>query len=358
MRDLKERFRTLDRVPAPDLWTNIERRDPADLSLGPSRGRIGVAAVALVVAAAGIAIAVRAFVREPVGPATEPVPIVPKANGMLAFVGGERPVSPFGSSPIYVVNPSGNRIKRLSKGSWRDTQPAWSPDGTRIVFVRTGGEFPPNDIYVINVDGSGLRRLSSVDQYQNSPTWSPDGKRIAFSRGGSNTDYDLYVMDTDGGHVVQLTDGRGNELEPHWSPDGTSIVYAASTQQDQAVTDLFLVRADGTDVRQLTKTASFELSPRWSPDGKRIAFVRAGGQGQLASIEVMNVETESEGALFNCIDCLLDVSWSPDGTKIVFSRFRNSAWGVWAMNADGTDVHRIDTGSLQACCASWQPIPK
>jgi len=56
-RRLRERFATLDRVPAPDLWPGIERRDPADLSLGFPWARFGMAVLVLVLAAAAVAFA-------------------------------------------------------------------------------------------------------------------------------------------------------------------------------------------------------------------------------------------------------------------------------------------------------------
>jgi Tol biopolymer transport system component len=75
--------------------------------------------------------------------------------------------------------------------------PAWSPDGTRIAFASTPGDFP--EIYVANVDGTGLRRLTRHTEVDESPTWTADG-RIVFAsfRSGPSR---LYVMNRDGSGV-------------------------------------------------------------------------------------------------------------------------------------------------------------
>lgn len=355
MRDLHDRFGTLDRVSAPDLWGKIERRRPADLPLDRSWRRIGVAALALAVAVAGLAVAARAFLAEPVRPATKPFPIVPKSNGRVAFVGGQGHIlGPGGQSSIYTMDLDGSGLRRITKDGGKE--PAWSPDGARLAFV-IGGEFPGYELDVVGSTGEHRVQVMKVDQYLNGPTWSPDGKRIAIALGGRNTDYDLYVMNADGTHLQRITNSPGNELSPDWSPDGTKIVYAASAQRNSGLANLFVVSADGGKGRRLTKTADHEFSPTWSPDGKRIAFVRTGGQDRPASIEVMNAEGDGVRPLFTCVDCLLDVAWSPDGTKVLFSRSQRSGLGLWMMNADGTDVRKVDTGTLQACCASWQALP-
>jgi TolB protein len=69
-----------------------------------------------------------------------------------------------------------------------DGDPAWSPDGRRLAFVRVRGG--RSDIYVVNRDGSGLRRLAhaitfrpmpgSSSGFAANPAWSPDGQKIAF----------------------------------------------------------------------------------------------------------------------------------------------------------------------------------
>ena len=81
-----------------------------------------------------------------------------------------------------------------------DTDPAWSPDGTRIAFGsnRDGDR----DIYVMDADGGNVQQLTDDPESDRDPAWSPDGTRIAFTRNG-----DIYVMDADGGNVQLLTDG-------------------------------------------------------------------------------------------------------------------------------------------------------
>jgi RNA polymerase sigma-70 factor (ECF subfamily) len=59
--DVKDTFRALDRIPAPDLWRRIQKRRPAEIFLGPSWRRVATAALALAAAAAGVALAVRSF---------------------------------------------------------------------------------------------------------------------------------------------------------------------------------------------------------------------------------------------------------------------------------------------------------
>lgn len=102
-----------------------------------------------------------------------------------------------------------NAKQRLTTGG-SDGQPAWSPDGKRIVYIsKEDGNF---EIYVINKDGSGKQRLTTEPASDGLPTWSPDGKWIAFrsDRGGT---WAIYAMRPDGSDLRKITDA--NVLE-YW----------------------------------------------------------------------------------------------------------------------------------------------
>ncbi|HZD17405.1 MAG TPA: hypothetical protein VE669_04620, partial [Actinomycetota bacterium] len=148
---------------------------------------------------------------------------------------------------IFVANADGSGQAQLtSQGAGRaDRSPAWSPDGTRIAFVsdRDGG-FP--EIYLMNPDGTGISRLTNNGYVDGNPTWSPDGTRIAVERCCTNGTSDLVAIDVVTHAETALTDSTSfHEFDPSWSPDGTRIAFVAF-QVDQGNIDLWLMNADGT----------------------------------------------------------------------------------------------------------------
>jgi TolB protein len=151
-----------------------------------------------------------------------------------------------------------------------DEDADWSPDGTKIAFT----SHPPSDnpinpihaeIYVINPDGTGLTRLTFNNYEERAPSWSPDGSRIVFmarvgTRGGNG--FEICVMNTDGTNFVQLTDNAVFEGTPTFSPDGQKIVFSRDVGVGQGQ-ELFLMNADGTNQMQLTDTVGTNLFPNW-----------------------------------------------------------------------------------------------
>src|SRR5947209_15738020 len=101
----------------------------------------------------------------------------PKFNGKIAFVTNRN--GPPGE--IYVMNPDGSDQRNITKSPASETRPAFSPDGTKIAFIR---DF--QGIFVMNLDGSGQTLIldgprvgfSSITSF---PDWSPDGRKIAFN---------------------------------------------------------------------------------------------------------------------------------------------------------------------------------
>ena len=87
---------------------------------------------------------------------------------------------------IYVMNADGSNRTRLTNDALIDGVPAWSPDGTKIVFMSgTGSLMDPNsfEIFVINADGSNRTRLTNNTVVDGQPSFSPDGTKILFASG-------------------------------------------------------------------------------------------------------------------------------------------------------------------------------
>ena len=99
-------------------------------------------------------------------------------NGRVAVVSS----ADYGTqSDIYTMNPDGSDRKQLTFSQEHESEPAWSPDGTKIAFasLHLTGNGGYSEIFVMNPDGSDQRRLTE-SKYDRSPTWSPDGTKIAF----------------------------------------------------------------------------------------------------------------------------------------------------------------------------------
>jgi TolB protein len=179
---------------------------------------------------------------------------------------------------IFVMNANGTGRRNLTKDPGNDWGPDWSPDGRTIVFNSDRDGLPMGG-FLVQPDGSNLRRIAT-QAYVEYPTWSPDGDHIAFMGGNSAAEYDIWTVGLDGTHLVQLTDSTGPDGWPAWSPDGTRIAFTSvrddclySDAPDCRTTgdigphhDVWVVNADGTGLRRVT--AEFGQFVTWSPDGE------------------------------------------------------------------------------------------
>jgi TolB protein len=191
---------------------------------------------------------------------------------------------------LWTMNANGSGKRRLTSTAGEDeTSPSWSPDGSEIAF-EVQKPVAALGIWIVGSDGHGARRLTNgVDSH---PTWSPDGSEIAFARAGA-----IYSVPAAGGTPTQLTfpgsDADGEpfvDLEPAWSPVGSVILFASSRgdpteSADQL--DLWAMNADGSDLRHVTNTPSRdERNPAWSPNGRQIAYSGEGSFHGASSSQI------------------------------------------------------------------------
>lgn len=140
-----------------------------------------------------------------------------------------------------------------------DSAPAFSPDGTRLAFIRKYSATPPNAreaAFIVNVDGTGLRRLTDPALDVGRIRWSPDGTHLAFSDQTENRDedtpQDIWLIEPDGSGLHRITHNTpGTQtFDPDWSPDGSRFVVLGWRKGDDHNT-IATMNADGTDLRQI-----------------------------------------------------------------------------------------------------------
>ena len=225
---------------------------------------------------------------------------------------GPRPAIVFAQDrALLVMRPNGTGIRTLVAGRRLEaSDPVWSPDGSRIAFVRS--DINELGIYVVRRDGSGLHRIGSGFD----PSWSPDGTRIAFGAGAGETSA-IFTMRSDGSDRHRLTRPRFVfDSSPDWSPDGRRIAFV---RDNDRLASIHVMKADGTNRFRLADGGS----PDWSPDGSRLAFVG----GELDRISVMDANGRRQRRLRTVPRYLrrlvlheLYPTWSPDGRRLAFVR--------------------------------------
>ena len=262
--------------------------------------------------------------------------------GLIAFQGNRRDLNN-GSveKGIYTMAPNGSNVKRLGDG----LEPAISRDGKTIAFVRTvappkGNEIPDIEIYTMNANGGDVTRVTRDGSTNTEPAFSADGKRIVFVgergiKGKSNERPHLFVVDVDGSNERQLTRGASVDVEPAFSPDGKRIVFVRGPGESR----LMSMSDDGQDVEALTDTRdpfSTPKAPSYSPNGQRVIFYAPeNGKNRIFTIDAdtgKNRITLTKGD-----DEGLEPAYSPEGGTIVFRRSVN----LFAMSADGTGVDQL-----------------
>lgn len=335
-------LRVLDQLGPPDLWPDIRGRVPRRPPEQP-RGarRVLVAALALAIATAGIAFAVRAFevAERPARPAST------VANGLLAFFGGRE---------IHVVSPDGSGLRQVADTGGDDVlNVRWSPDGSKLAFsVWTKGDY---EIFVANADGSDLTNVTGsmgVSHF----AWSPDGSRLAFTSFQEGNDIDVFVVNVDGTGLRAIVESPFTEHRPQWSPDGMLIAFERwpVRDRDPGTADIYAVGPEGGEAVPLVTSPGHDTGVAWSPDGARLAFVsdRDGDE----EIYVVNADGSGERQLTDLPDAsATGAAWSPDGSRLSFVAHDGEQSDVWVVNADGSGLLKLTPSDRDDGPAVWAP---
>jgi Tol biopolymer transport system component len=228
--------------------------------------------------------------------------------------------------------------------------PAW---GLLYEATATARGAPTWDIWVANPDGTGQRDLTRDAAQDADPAWSPDGRRIVYASmpsrcRGSGCQSDLYAIDRDGRNRVRLTRTPQDESAPHWSPDGRWIAYTRSVEaggvlRGRPQSRVWVMGADGSGQRQLTDDPGF--APDWAPDGNRLLYLHDGSGNR--PLYTINADGTGRRRLGN-LNVVRSARWSPDGTRIALTAHD----AIWIVNADGSGLHRI---RQSAAYPSWTP---
>ena len=220
-----------------------------------------------------------------------------------------------------------------------ESMPAFSPDGSRVVFRWQSPEAKKSGLYAVVVGSESLLRLTS-DANDICATWSPDGRFIAFLR-ISGENFSLYIVPALGGSERRLYTGSRNPwIGPEgisFSRDGSVIAFAEWSAEARTSAIKTISLHDST-VRTITEPPAgyHDSAPAFAPDGERLAFVRTSGPIFLDELYVMRLSGgEPRQLTFDHHRLFGSLVWTDDSKEIFFASNRAGLKSLWRISAAG-----------------------
>ncbi len=179
---------------------------------------------------------------------------------------------------IFVVNPDGTGMLELTPGDWDSSWPAFSPDGSKILFTSYENGTP--QLWTMNADGTNKAELTSFADGAIQGRYSPNGQKIVYVTGSLNDD--VWVMNANGSSPLALAAGpTEDENEPAFNHDGTKVIFVkVFDNSGDAVGQIHSVNASGGSSTRLTTDLQDDREPVVSLDGLTILFSRPFGPGR------------------------------------------------------------------------------
>ena len=218
--------------------------------------------------------------------------------------------------------------------------PAISPDGSQIAFSYKG------DLYKVNTDGGKAVRLTTHDAFDSNPVWSPDGSKIAFVSDRDGGTKDIYLMAADGGTAKRLTTHSANETPHTFTPDGKFIVFSAHYQDPAKsalfptgrLTEVYKVPTDGGSTDMLLAYPAEKIS--FSGTGQKFLYQDLKGfenpwrkkhtSSVTRDILEYDLTSGTQEVLIDRPGEDTDPVYSPDGNSFYFLSEKNGSFNVFS----------------------------
>jgi TolB protein len=224
--------------------------------------------------------------------------------------------------------------------------PAWSPDGSRIVYSSE------QTIWIMNSDGTDKKEEYDSIVWDGEPVFSTDGKQLYFASEHVNPYLPkfigIHVIDIDGLKRTQITK-NADMRAPAVSPDGKQLAYLSKLSGNY---DIWLMDIDGSNQTQITYSNIDEGAPAWSPDGEQIVYSLEGNIWKVdIGSKVPAILKENYYNSYNPV-------FNPEGTKMAFVLETNGAKDIWVMNADGKGTKQLTFSDKDEMDPAWSPDGK
>jgi dipeptidyl aminopeptidase/acylaminoacyl peptidase len=292
-------------------------------------------------------------------------------------------------SSLWIMDADGKRNRFLTDGS----SARWSPDGTRIAFLREG-EPRGSQLFVRWMDAEGATtQITRVEESPGEPAWSPDGQWLAFAmnvdknelpfrvslpnrpegakwtadpkivtRLGYRRDRQgyidagyrhLFLVPATGGTPRQLTDGDWNHGGTAWTPDGREILFSGLRVDTAAYawreSEIYAVNVASGAIRQLTTRRGPDGNPVVSPDGRLVAYTGNDWSTDTytaTKLYVMGIDGSNPRELSGDLDrSPADLTWAGDNGGVYFTADDRGTSNVWFAAVRGGEPRQVTQGA-------------